>query len=739
MCGISGVARIDGAELGPGTDELLTELTRCLAHRGPDDSRVLRDGPVGFAFTRLSLVDPVGGGQPLSTEDGSLVLIANGEVYNHRELEAGLPGVRMRTGSDCEVLLHLYQRDGLRFLDKVNGMFAFVLWDRRKHRLLICRDRFGIKPLFFHRTRERLVFASEIKALFADPATPRRLDWRGSLADHGLTAAPAFTHEPVVTWFEDIELAPAATILTVDLRTGATSEHRYWSLPAADDASDASDEEYATAYGELLAASVRDCATADTELGLFLSGGIDSAAVAALSGYEGLPTFTALSGATLLNGDVEGARRTAELLGLPHHQVLFPADRVPDAAEWKKLLWLLESPLCGPEQFYKYELHRFAKHRYPQLRGMLLGAASDEFNGGYSPGYASGGWPDFMAALGELARGQRLERRPGLARWWEPDAAPLLTDAILSDTDGGPDPDLYDAYVRWKWRSIQQYNVWHEDRTAAGNGVEARVPFLDHRLVELSVRVPAARRESLLWNKRILRQAMKGVLPPEVLDRPKVPFFHGDGARHTYRTFVRMLTDGGGALLDEALSSPRAREFVDADGLRASLRRLERDPDSGHLEVLLRVVNLGLLESMTADLPAPPASRTAGPPPVELSVPRGSALSRDDLAGRVLSPPVVDPELCFALHDDVLLTRAAQDPGMWYLLVDGTCAFTLDEREEPAGVAVLRALRPGVPLVEVLAATGRSWGEVVPFLGEAVEAGLLRVTPGVAAPELVAP
>jgi asparagine synthase (glutamine-hydrolysing) len=731
MCGISGVARIDGTHLGDGAGALLTELVRVLSHRGPDDERTLQDGPVGLAFTRLSLVDPADGGQPFVSDDGSLVLIANGEIYNHRELEATLPaGTRMRTGSDCEVLMHLYRRDGLRFLDQVNGMFAVVLWDKARDRILLCRDRFGIKPLYYHRDRERLLFASEIKALFSDPATPRRLDWIRSLADYGLNSTPSFTHDPVVTWFEDIDLVPAATIMCIGLRDGSTTTHQYWSLPGADDASDASDEEYVTEYRELLAASVRDCATADTELGLFLSGGIDSAAVAALSGYEGLPTFSALTAATLLNRDAEGSHRTARGLGLPHHQVLFPAERIPDVAEWKRLLWLLESPLCGPEQFYKYELHRFAKQTYPELRGMLLGAASDEFNGGYSPGYAVGGdWQDFTRNISALARRQSLDGRPQLGQWWDTPDAPLLRDEVAHAAAGRRIDDPYAEFLRWKHRSIQQYNVWHEDRTAAGNGIEARVPFLDHRLVELSASIPRRWREALLWNKNILRRAMVGILPQEVLDRPKMPFYIGEGASHTYRVFVRMLEQDNGALVEEALSSERAREFVDTAAVRNELARLAKQPDTAGVESLLRIVNLGLLERMTADLPAPPIEWSAGPKLLELPVYDEWETHAQDIADRVLDSTGITPDGRYRLSEDVLLTHTPADPGTWYVLVSGTCEFVLDDREEPVGAALLLALGGDRPLSDVLFDAGCTLAEATSFLEQALEAGLVEAVP----------
>ncbi|MET7356292.1 asparagine synthase (glutamine-hydrolyzing) [Streptomyces mirabilis] len=589
-------------------------LARTLAHRGPDAEELLRDGPVGLAFTRLSLVDPEGGGQPLISPDGSIVLIANGEVYNHRALAAGLPGggKELRGGSDCEVLVHLYQEKGLSFLDDVRGMFGLVLWDRRRNVLVMARDHFGVKPLYFSRNRERVVFASEIKALFSDPDCPRQVAWDRALASPTFTASPALDTSAPTTWFEGVESVPAATIIEIDLADGTTREHLYWTAPdfMGDPAcATRDDRDIIAEFRELLADSVRDCATADVSIGLFLSGGVDSAAVAALAAdTASLETFTVLNGSTVANGDARFARRVADELGVPNHQILFEASHVPSAAEWKRLLWLTEMPTCGPEQYYKHELHRHARAHHPGIKGMLLGAAADEFCGGYSV-QTSGdrGWEGFMEALGDMDRRGRLQSgRHALDIWWEGSEAGLLSEAALGLRHDGRGRDPYALFVAAKMRDVAQYNCWHEDRTAAGSGIEARVPFLDRRLFELVASIPPHRRERLLWDKAIVREAVAGLLPQDVVHRPKVPFFYGEGVQHTHRTFISMLTQDGCALLDEALESPRGKEFLNADRVRAVLCRLEQAPLSGEVERILPLINLCLLDRMAAESPSPP-------------------------------------------------------------------------------------------------------------------------------------
>lgn len=726
MCGIGGVARLGGGPLSPDSDGLLDALVKAMRHRGPDDERMLREDNVGLAFTRLSLVDPESGGQPLTNADGSIVLIANGEVYNHRELAATLPaGTKMRTGSDCEVLVHLYERDGLDFLDKVHGMFAIVLWDRRRDELVFCRDRFGIKPLFFHRNSDRIVFASEIKALFSDEATPRRLAWDRAIAEQTLNLGTFLSTAPLNTWFEEIELVPAATIMRISLRDGSTRSHRYWQMPDVNAASDAAPHEYVARYRELLEESVRDCVMADAEVGLFLSGGIDSASVAALADTPGLRTFSALIGSTVANGDAEGAFRTARALGLANDQVLFPAGRAPSPDEWKRLLWLSETPLCNPEVFYKYELHRYVRANYPDIKGMLLGAAADEFNGGYALEYTGGGgWDQFVGSLAGMAEQRHIMERPELLPWWASGSQSLLNENVLAGGAEHVERDAYQAYLTWNYRGIQQYNVWHEDRSAAGNGIEARVPFLDHRLVELVASIPPVLRPELLFDKQILRRAMAGVLPEEVLGRRKLAFFHGDGERHTYRAFLGMLTAAGDSLVEEALAGPRAKAYLNADGLRQALRSLESEPSASKFELVLRLVNLGLLDAMTDSLPPVPSVGPFAPVATKATVTDWDA-DADSLRRQTYAEEPISGDGRYALHPSVRIVSSPAEPETWYVAIDGSFEYTLDAGDDAVLLNALLALDGRRSLDEAVRAAGGELPDVLPQLREAFDTGVI--------------
>ncbi|MBQ1050201.1 asparagine synthase (glutamine-hydrolyzing) [Micromonospora sp. C51] len=719
MCGLAGIARLGGQDLSSETDILLDRFADILHHRGPDESEVLRQGPVGLAFTRLSLVDPEDGSQPLVSDDGNLILIANGEIYNHKELAATLPSdVRLRTGSDCEVLLYLYRRHGLNFLRNVRGMFAIVLWDRSRRQLVLARDRFGIKPLYYHQNDDRVLVSSEIKALFADPATPRRFDWVRALTVPSLSAAPRFisTPEPC-TWFEGVKSVPAATIQTIDLQDGVSTHHRYWELPT--ESVESGDARYFTErYAELLEASVRDCATADTELGVFLSGGVDSAAVLALARDQlgEVHTFTALSGGTRENGDAEYSARLARELGVHNHQVVFGPDHVPTADEWARLVWLAETPMTGPEIYYKHELHRFARQERPELRGMLLGAASDEFNGGYS-GEMGTDWVSFLDSLEGMSRNTWHDQEPLLRHWWKPGGSFINSRALRELLGSSHDP--YAEYLTSEYHKIQQYNVWHEDRTAAGSGVEARVPFLDHRLVELVTAVPRDLRPDLLWNKRILRDAVRGRVPSWVAEREKVPFFYGPGTRHAYRMLVRLMHRDGRQLVERAVSAPGAETFLDIDAISSMLSGLrDGDTDSASVEILMRVVNMGLLADMVAQ---PPALSDMSAGSVRTALPHGVH-------------PVAGTEELFTLRasrhtPDQVPVRSPSllvlsDPeGTCYLANEGQIEFEL-EPQAPI-LRVVNCIDGKASLAKVLSEAGVALADVSDDLNTLLEQHLI--------------
>lgn len=721
MCGLAGICHLGGRMPSAFSESIVDQMVHTLSLRGPDGSTKVTRGETTLGFTRLSLVAPTNGDQPFALDSGELQLIVNGEIYNHRELERSIPDAQMRTQSDCEVLLHLYQRRGLRFLDGVRGMFALVLWDAARHKLIFARDPFGIKPLFFHQNQERIIFASEMKALFSDPACPRSIDWSRALGDQLTSSWPSAVSAPLISYFDGIEIVPAGAILEIDATTGAMRNHTYWRLPNFSSVeSSLSDDEFIGQYGDLLRSSVEDCASADTEVGLFLSGGVDSSAVAAFAKHGPSPTphtFSAVTLPTVLNGDAPAAQSVARSLDLPHHQVVIDPNRIPSPDEWRTLVWAVESPLCGPEQLYKNQLYMHARAARPALKAMLLGQASDEFNGGYSAMLSStGGWEGFENALRQLALEADLSRRGEWRPYFEPGGLNFIRQAAVLTGSR----DDYQRYIEWKYRDIQQYNVWHEDRTAALNGVEARVPFLDTRLVELVAQIPVERRSHLLWDKRILREAVRGLLPDAIRCREKVSFYHGAGAGYTHTLIRSMLVGNDSELVEQALGAKGATDYLDEHALRAMVQDTSpRTATRGVLEFAIRTINLGLLQSMLEQPPnLPSAYRPLHLPCLSVDVPPDERI----LAGLSSAPPedssgpmewadgsVLD------LNDGVEVLEVLARPGEVLVAVDGELAHVI-ERTEVEWQWLLRRLARGHvtrDAVEARKAEGADLGERV--------------------------
>ena len=618
------------------------------------------------------------------------------------------------------MLAHLYAERGTGFLDDVRGLLAVALWDRPRNRIVLARDRFGIKPVFFAVSGGRVVFGSEIKALFAHPAVPRQLDWESALRSQMFAIDPRLSTEPATSWFTGIESVAPGTVVSIDLATGAVTRHRYWDLRAADPAPAMSDEDYIAEYHRLLVEAVDEATTSDTEIGLFLSGGIDSMSIAAIAGELGKPlhTFSVLSGSTLASGDAQFAHLAAEHTGMTNHFLAFSPATVPDAEEWRALLWLLETPLCTAEHFFKYHLHRFAKSVRPELRGMMLGQGSDEFNGGYADAFSddTGDWAGFERIVRQLAERRAALQTGTLSLWWNRRDR-LVSDALLEPAGLAADP--YQQYLQWRLRFVEQYQCWHEDRTAAGNGIEGRVPFFDHRLVELSTSIPAARRPALFWQKQILRQGMRRLLPPEIAQRPKVSFYVGEGSHYASRFIRTLLAREDGALVEQALATAGARTFLNVDEVRRGIAALDATSDLEEVELLLRMVNLGMLEAMCEQAGQPSQSSLLGREAVELTV---SDWTQDCPRLEEVCRPVPDGRDRPSLLPSVQLLRNRQDDLL--VAVGGTLRFEVTAAEAPELYAVLPLCDGRSTVEEIARATGLPVEVVADRLREAVEAGV---------------
>ncbi len=547
MCGIYGVLGRPG---DPGTASTLERMDRTLLHRGPDGTGAVVRGPAALGCRRLAIIDVAGGAQPLTDETGDVTVVCNGEIYNHRALRRDLVarGHRFRSESDAEVLPHLYEERGPAFVDVLDGMFALALWDARRERLLLARDRLGEKPLYYAQTPSALLFASEPKALVAAGAD-RTPDW-AALSRYlwtGCVAAPASA-------FRGVRQLPPAGRLVVQ------GEHarfdRYWDV-AALLAGPALDLDLATAAREIrreLARSTEAALASDVPLGVFLSGGLDSTAVTALARRvcgPGLQTFA-------IGFEAPGfderpyAELVARSLGTRHRALTITPALFLEGL--RDLVPLLDEPLADPALVPTYLLARFAR---ADVKVALSGEGGDELFAGY-PTYLGG---RFAPAYRRLpARGRRalhgltpllgasrsntslryllrrfLEEgdapavvrhrnwtgcfsREGLASIAAP-GSPLVPPAV---DDPGPARTEVDLLLGLDLAGHLPDDLLVKlDRASMAASLEARAPFLDHHLVELACRLPAELKLRGLVGKRVLRRAVDDLVPPAVRRRVK--------------------------------------------------------------------------------------------------------------------------------------------------------------------------------------------------------------------------
>jgi len=533
MCGFAGQIDLQGLAGSPERRMLwLRVMGQQLARRGPDDEQFYDDGYLALVFRRLSIVDLAGGRQPIWNEDHSVLATVNGEIYNHEDIRNRLRDRHVfATRSDSEAIVHLYEERGASLMHDLNGMFAFLVWDTRNRRLLLARDRLGIKPLFFVTVGSSLIFASELKALLAHPDCPRDLDWLDFNHAYALK-------QGLPTYIRNVQQLAGGHYLSVE--DGKSRLPRpYWSLrdhlPTPESASGRDAQYYITEYGELLHDSVHKRLMSDVPIGLFLSGGIDSTLLAALAAdaKQELHCFTVVEDNTIEAGDVEQAEKASAELGLAYYPVRYDYRTMVDELDYtleqfEFLIWALETPRFSLEWLLKQELHRYARTRMPGLKVMLLGQGADEFAGGYSQsmGRENQSWTSYRARLAQShLQTRRLDS--GIPDFMHP----ALADDFPPDRET-PHLSDFQREMLERTRVLQNYNLWHEDRTSSCHGIEARVPFLDHRLVELLASVPRELHETLFFDKRIVREQLARSLPSYPRDKLKVRFYV-TGRRHS--------------------------------------------------------------------------------------------------------------------------------------------------------------------------------------------------------------
>lgn len=568
MCGICGEWSVGGARA-----DVLERMSRRLVHRGPDDSGSVLLGEAGLAVRRLCIIDPRGGHQPIANEDESCWIVFNGEIYNYRELRRDLAarGHAFRTRSDTEVILHLYEDMGSDVVDALRGMFAFALWDIPRRRLLLARDRFGQKPLFYTFDGRRLVFASEIKALLAGHARdfPPNLE---ALDDY---MALRFVPSPA-TMFEGVHKLPPAHVLELDASgtgrgAGVASParlelRRYWTLRY----SPVVRVEEAEAVAEVrrrIAEAVESHLVADVPVGAFLSGGMDSSVVVALMTRvgEATPGTFSIGVAEQDFDELPYARSVAAHCGTDHHEQVVSPDLVRLLPE---IVYHLDEP-SDPIAACMYHAAALAARH---VKVVLTGDGGDEMFAGFDRyfGYRWAGvygrlpaalrrrllgplWyalPDTAGykTLAQKARwlhelsfhegGRRYAEatvffrygRPGRMGLYAPDLARRLgardpTRAIVEAFEQAiAETDLDRMLSADVATRLPEHSLMLTDRMTMARSVEARAPFLDHQLAEFVAPLPAGLKLKGRRLKHLLREAARGLLPEAILDRNKQGF-----------------------------------------------------------------------------------------------------------------------------------------------------------------------------------------------------------------------
>ena len=608
MCGIAGIANLDGSPADP---TLLRRMTDAIAHRGPDGEGQLVDGAVGIANRRLAIIDLSDAGrQPMASENGRIAVVHNGEIYNFRELRVGLEqrGHRFRSATDTEVVVHAWEEQGPACVDEFNGMFAFAVWDAQRGRLDLVRDRYGVKPLYWWCDGRTLLFASEIKALLVHPRV-RRGVCAGALGEY-------FTFQNVFsdrTLFEGVRLLQPGCRLSLDLRAGTPPAiERWWDYRFTADLDGTSEEDLAELVSETFAEAVTRQLVSDVPIGGYLSGGMDSSSIVAVAtrSLPRLSSFTAgfdLSSASGLEigfDERRDAESLANLMKTEHYEVVLHAGDM----EWvlPDLVWHLEDLRVG-QCYPNFYVARLASKF---VKVVLSGAGGDELFGGYPWRYYQGIGSDDRDDYLRRYYGfwQRLVSDEDKARLFRTETQRAIGDESSFDAFRGvfagwdrpfeSDEDIVDASLYFELKTFLHGLLVVEDKLSMAHSLETRVPFLDNRLVDLALRIPARAKIHSLGSaprvdenvagkrhlyaqqssdgKAVLRRAMAGIVPGEVAGRTKQGFSAPDASwfRGESLDYINRLLGDPKALIYEYLEPAYVRSVLDQHCSGRANRRL---------------------------------------------------------------------------------------------------------------------------------------------------------------------
>lgn len=572
MCGICGIVNFNDSD--PVDPVTVERMTGALAHRGPDDAGYFVEGRAGLGHRRLSIIDLSGGKQPIFNEDRSAAIVFNGEIYNYRDLAATLTaaGHTFKTRSDTETILHAYEEYGDACVDELRGMFGFAIWDRAKRRLLLARDRLGVKPIYYYRNRRFLAFASEIKSLLEIAEIPREVN----PAALDLYLSLRYVPGPQTMFQNIFRLQPGHVLVAGE---GGVRTTKYWDIGYPDPEPRAP-EYLLERFRELLEESVRLRLLSEVPLGVFLSGGLDSSAILAtmsrITRGERVKTFSVgyeTSGAEDEKAnEFAYARLAADAFASEHYE--YRLDARTFAAFVPHLVSYLDEPLADPSCIPLYFISKLAREH---ITVVLSGEGADEILAGY------GIYGRMLAldrihrgtgALGRLAPwvarltpserlrsyvrmcGQPLEARyQGVSRGFSAEGKLRLIGKERMERSERGLREIFSGHFKAVEAAspLDQMlyvdaKVWlpddilvKADKMTMANGLELRVPFLDHKLVEFAATLPEASKRGGTGGKTLLRSAMRGVLPDAIIDRPKkgFPIPIGSWLRTSLRQFAR--------------------------------------------------------------------------------------------------------------------------------------------------------------------------------------------------------
>ncbi|HEV2397909.1 MAG TPA: asparagine synthase (glutamine-hydrolyzing) [Candidatus Sulfotelmatobacter sp.] len=559
MCGICGKLGFEPARAV--SRALITDMLDTIRHRGPDDEGIYLGSQVGLGFVRLSIIDLVNGHQPLSNEDGTIWIVFNGEIYNYRELRAFLlsKGHTLKTQTDTEVIVHLYEELGAGCLERLRGMFAFALWDQNTRTLLLARDRVGIKPLYYSVSKNAIVFASEIKAILADPEVRREL--APEIIDRFLT----FLYVPGEdTLLKDVhKLAPGHYLLIKD---GKLEIRQYWDLKFLKPADALSLKDAENQLSNLLSESVELHMIADVPVGVLLSGGVDSTAVLSCAAQRTKKEISSYTVGFAGSGFIDErpyAKLAAETFGTRHHEMTISA---ADFAEFlPKYVWHMEEPVCEPPAIAMYYVSKLAR-KYVKV--LLSGEGGDEAFAGYS-NYRSIIWMERLkqvcaplnnrlsrglSQLNSWVRSERVAKYAPLVAatfpqyYYSRTSTPYrysgngIGELYSSDFVTQVDRELTIEPVRRLFSAVNDECILDQmlyidtktwlpddllikaDKMTMANSLELRVPLLDHRLLEFAAALPSNYKLKGFTLKYIWKKTLSDRIPEPILKRKKAGF-----------------------------------------------------------------------------------------------------------------------------------------------------------------------------------------------------------------------